>query len=191
MAVDITVWSATTSAGLLPRTPHTPTGSELVAARRAKEEKYSELLAGDRCRLVVMGIETGGRWSTEAVEFVDMFAGARAREAPPRRSAHLAWRGRWKRMLAVSCARAFARSVVSRLSDTVGADGPRLIWLTSSRRESRVARLMFQSRTDFQVFDEFPAESHSQFFLKKKLPPVLQPLRRCCLREEVGPNRLN
>ena len=77
--------------GSLPRTPHTQMG--LMAARRVKEEKYRELLVGDRCRLVVVGIETGGRWNPEAVEFVDMLAGARAREAPPvlRRSAHLAF----------------------------------------------------------------------------------------------------
>ena len=65
-----------------------------MAAMRDKEAKYSDLLVGDRCRLVVVGIKTGGRWSSEAVEFVDKMAGARAREAPPvlRRSAHLAWR---------------------------------------------------------------------------------------------------
>ena len=36
------------------------------------EHKYAELLQGDRCRLVVVGIETGGRWSTEALQFVEM-----------------------------------------------------------------------------------------------------------------------
>ena len=74
----------------------------------------------DRCRLVVVGIESGGRWSPEAVEFVDMLAGARAREAPLvlRRSAFLVWRGRWRRMLAVCSS--FANSMVSRSSDTVG-----------------------------------------------------------------------
>ena len=65
--------------------------------------EYRELLEGERCRLVVVGIETGGRWSTETVEFVDMMAGARAREVPPmlRQSAHLAWCGKWRRMLVV------------------------------------------------------------------------------------------
>ena len=88
-----------------------------------RTEVPRELLEGERCRLVVVGIETWGRWSTEAVEFFHMMAGARAREAPPvlRQSAHLAWRGKW--MLAVSCARAFANSLVSRVSDTLGTDG--------------------------------------------------------------------
>ena len=41
--------------------------------------------------LVVVGIETGGRWSSEAAEFVDMMAQAKAREAPQvlQRSVHL------------------------------------------------------------------------------------------------------
>ena len=59
-------------------------------ARRDKENKYAELLQGDRCRLVVVGMETGGR---QALQFVEMLAAARAREAPRvlRRSAFLAW----------------------------------------------------------------------------------------------------
>ena len=59
------------------------------------------LLEGDRCRLVVIGVETGGRFSPEAVNFVDALAAAKARDSPPvlRRS---------MRMLAVSCGRCFA-----------------------------------------------------------------------------------
>ena len=47
----------------------------------------------------MVGIETGGRWSTEALQFVEMLAAARAREAPRvlRRSAFLAWTRRWTR----------------------------------------------------------------------------------------------
>ena len=95
-------------------------------ARRDKEHKYAELLQGDRCRLVVVGIETGGRWSTEALQFVEMLAAARAREAPRvlRRSAFLAWTRRWSRMLSVSCGRAFANSLVSPSVDLQGTDGP-------------------------------------------------------------------
>ena len=57
----------------------------------------------------------GERWSTEAKEFVDSLAAARAREAPHIlwRSAFLGWRRRWSRMLAVSCARAFAAMLVA------------------------------------------------------------------------------
>ena len=83
LAVDITIRSATTAAGLPSANAAHTNGAVLMAARRDKEVKYRELLAGDRCRLVVVGIETGGRWSSEAAEFVDKMAGARARKAPP------------------------------------------------------------------------------------------------------------
>ena len=43
---------------------------------------------------VVVALETGGRWSPEAVEFVEQLAAARARDAPPslQRSSFLSWR---------------------------------------------------------------------------------------------------
>ena len=51
LAVDVTVCvGAATTDGVV-----------LVRARGEKERKYHELLAGERCRLVVVGIETGGR----------------------------------------------------------------------------------------------------------------------------------
>ena len=34
----------------------------------SKEEKYAELVEDSRCRLVVLGVETGGRWSSETVD---------------------------------------------------------------------------------------------------------------------------
>ena len=52
-------------------------------ARRSKERTYPELLNNRRCRLVVVGIEVGGRWSNEASNFICMLAKARARSSPP------------------------------------------------------------------------------------------------------------
>ena len=46
-------------------------------ARADKETKYAELLAGDRCRLVVVALETGGRWSSETIQFVESLASCR------------------------------------------------------------------------------------------------------------------
>ena len=43
-------------------------GASLAVARRRKERRYPELVAGDRGRLVVLGCEVGGRWSEEAWE---------------------------------------------------------------------------------------------------------------------------
>ena len=69
----------------------------------------------DRCRLVVFALETGGRWSQEFLQFVESLAAVRARDAPPAlfHSAALAWRRRWAQMIAVSCARSFASSLVA------------------------------------------------------------------------------
>ena len=74
----------------------------------------------------MVGIETGGRWSDEALGFVEMLAGAKARDASLalRRSAVLAWRRRWSRMLSISCSRTFACSLVSSPADAWdGTDG--------------------------------------------------------------------
>ena len=125
LAVDITLRSALTTIGEPCPNGATTNGAALQLARHLKEAKYWELLEGDRCRLVV-SVETGGRFSPEAVNFVDALAAAKARDSPPvlRRSAHLAWRRGWMRMLAVSCGRSFAASLVAGPSDVwSGTDG--------------------------------------------------------------------
>ena len=67
LAVDITLRCALTASGL-PR-PGAAVADGVVCrrTRAEKERKYTELLQGDRCRLVVIALETGGRWSPEAV----------------------------------------------------------------------------------------------------------------------------
>ena len=57
----------------------TTDGTQLGTARTRKEVKYRELLASRRCRLVVLAIEVGGRWSEEAVRFIRLLAKAKAR----------------------------------------------------------------------------------------------------------------
>ena len=74
LAVDITIRSVLTASGAaVPNTSHTD-GVVWLQARNEKERKFSELLAGDRCRFVVVGIETGGRRSAESVEFINCLA---------------------------------------------------------------------------------------------------------------------
>ena len=89
-------------------------GAVLVEARTDKETAYPELAASGRCRLVVIAIETNGRWSEEAVDMFRLLAFVKAREAPPamKWSVVLAWERRWKRMLATTCGVAFAASLV-------------------------------------------------------------------------------
>ena len=54
------------------------------APRRRKERAYPELARAHRCRLVVLAVEVGGRWSDEAASFIRSLARARALEAPAR-----------------------------------------------------------------------------------------------------------
>ena len=77
------------------------------------------ILTARRCVLVVVALETGGRWSREAAEFVEELSHARARAAPPllRFAAALAWQRRWTRMLAAACGLAFAHSLVAPAGD--------------------------------------------------------------------------
>ena len=46
---------------------HSP---KVNAARGRKETKYAEILRSRRCRLVVVALKVGGRWSDEALDFV-------------------------------------------------------------------------------------------------------------------------
>ena len=71
-----------TSVGAPRTTAATVNGAALTQARRDKEAKYAELARNERCRLVVIALETGGRWGTEALEFVADMASSRARDAP-------------------------------------------------------------------------------------------------------------
>ena len=44
------------------------------SSRADKERKYAELVNGDRCRLVVVAVEIGGRCSDEVVTLLDHLA---------------------------------------------------------------------------------------------------------------------
>ena len=59
------------------------------------------------------------------MKFIHSLASARSREtpAPLQRSAFLAWRRRWTRMLAFVCSRAFVGSLVSSGDALEGVDG--------------------------------------------------------------------
>ena len=114
LAVDITLRCVLSSVG----EPHSNTadvdGAALMVAREDKERIYPELTMSGRCRLVVVAIETGGRWSTEAVDFVRQLSFAKAWEAPSfmQFSTALAWERRWTRMLSTVCSLSFAASLV-------------------------------------------------------------------------------
>ena len=78
LAVDTTLVSPLTRSGEPRSRGGTYARAALQDARRNKERTYPELLQNGRCRLVVLGIEVGGRWSNEASNFIRMLANARA-----------------------------------------------------------------------------------------------------------------
>ena len=89
-------------------------GTALTEARRRKERTYPELMRSRRCRLIVLGIETGGRWSEEAARFVKLLAHAKARQAPRllQNSVAAALINRWTAQLTHAALQAFAASLL-------------------------------------------------------------------------------
>ena len=68
-------------------------GAGIERARQLHEDRYPELLSGDRGRPVVLGTETGGRWAPEALTILRNLAEAKSRASPEllRRSAQVVW----------------------------------------------------------------------------------------------------
>ena len=60
--VDITMRCALSSSGELHPVAADVDGSVLTQARRDEETTYPGLTTSERCRLVVVAIESGGRW---------------------------------------------------------------------------------------------------------------------------------
>ena len=114
MAVDITLRHYLTATGGAQAQASEKGERLLAAARGDKERKYSELLVSRRCKLVVIALSTGGRWSSEALKFVNALAFAKARAAPHylRKSAWLTWQRRWVRMLSIAAANSFATGLL-------------------------------------------------------------------------------
>ena len=109
LAVDTTLVSPLTRSGEPRSRGGTYAGAALQDARRNKERTYPELLQNRRCRLVVLGIEVGGRWSNEASNFIRMLANVRARSSPPSLQAatRAALVSRWSALLTHAAATPF------------------------------------------------------------------------------------
>ena len=61
LTVNCTLTSVVTSCGATCSNAATLKGAVSIQARRDKEVKHAELVAAERCRLLV-ALETGGRW---------------------------------------------------------------------------------------------------------------------------------
>ena len=97
-----------------------------TAARRKRRQTYPELDSGRKCRLVVFGLEVGGRWDAEAASFLRVLARARASATPALRpGAQAAWVLRWSGLVAVAAQRALATTFLELpLRTEPGAAGP-------------------------------------------------------------------
>ena len=71
---------------------------------------------GGRAKLVVLGVEVGGRWSSETRSFLSKLAHDRARSERflMRRRVEQAWRLRWGSLLSCAAARAVAMYLLER-----------------------------------------------------------------------------
>jgi len=126
LAVDTTLVSPVRRNGTPQPNAATTDGVQLQTARARKATKYHELLQSRRCRLVVLALEVGGRWSEEALTFVRLLAKAKARTVPQllRPAAQAAFFHRWTGMLAVAAQRALAATLLELpVDDAEGVDG--------------------------------------------------------------------
>ena len=133
LAVDTSLVSPLTRNGTARR------DDALRTARGRKEATYPELLAGGRCRLVVLALEVGGRWSEEAATFVWDLAAARSRSAPSalRKATAQAYYRRWTGLIAFAAANALAASLLEEpLAGTANVDGPEpeFTWVLTEAR---------------------------------------------------------
>jgi hypothetical protein len=139
IAIDTTFVSPLTRNGTARPRADRVDGEALRVARQRKEATYPELLQGGRCRLVVLAVEVGGRWSEEAATFVWHLAQARARSTPAllRKAAAQAYYRRWTGMLAYAAANALAASLLEEpLAGTANVDGPEpeMTWVLTEAR---------------------------------------------------------
>ena len=127
LAVDCTLVSPLRRDGTARRHAEVTPGAALRAAQRRKRRYvYPELIRSQRCRLLVFGVEVGGRWSDKAVEFLRKLARARAREAPRQLQSSVAYAllYRWSGLVAVAALRPFAASLLELpLSGVSNMDG--------------------------------------------------------------------
>ena len=145
LAVDATLRSPVMGDGSPRPRADWMDGATTEEAMIEKRRRCPELANGARCRLVVVGIETGGRFGHETVEFLRQLAIARSQTAPKllRGAAALAMERRWSRLLACTAARIGAASLrLDKQSLRVAsAAGPK-------RREPWLADVLADARRD-------------------------------------------
>ena len=126
LAIDTTLVSPLTGAAQPRRRGGQYAGAALHTARQNKERAYPELAGSNRCCLVVLAMEVGGRWSPEAVTFLRLIAQTKAREtpAPLRHIVVASFIARWSAILTHAVMQAFAASLLNQSADSaLSGDG--------------------------------------------------------------------
>lgn len=127
LAVDTTLVSPLGRDGSVRGRADTVPGCSVEeAARRKRRQVYPEFADSRRCRLVVFGLEVGGRWADEAASFIHQLARARARSVPAwaQAAATATWCQRWSALAAFAAHRALAASLLEQpLSGEDALDG--------------------------------------------------------------------
>ena len=111
VAVDTTLVCPVSRDGTArPGAAQAPGSAAQQAALRKRRVVYPELVAAQRCKLVVLGFEVGGRIDAEAIGFIRCLVASRARGVPARlrKAAVQASVHRRTGMLAVAAQRAYA-----------------------------------------------------------------------------------
>ena len=122
LAVDTTLVCALHRDGRPRRRAAVEDGVALTAARQRKEAMYPELVGrGARARLVVIGVEVGGRWAPETRHFLTQLARVKVCDETPlmRRRVEQAWRLRWG-VIAVMCGSPRSGDELARASGGLG-----------------------------------------------------------------------
>ena len=82
----------------------------MINLGRPSYRTYQELSLGEHAKLLVLGCETGGRWSHDALTILPLLAEARARSAPQllQKQLQAAMVSRWSATVAVAAQDALA-----------------------------------------------------------------------------------
>ena len=112
---DITVVSPLTRQGSERGSAANVDGRILSSAAARKRRRYSDVVQSGCSRLLVLGCETFGRWSADAISLIRDLARLKAREAPPvlRAAVQQAWSRRWWGLVSVGCQRAVGEALLA------------------------------------------------------------------------------
>ena len=114
VAVDVTLVCPIQRDGCPRPGADTEPGLALAQAEERKSRTYPEFGQQGRCKLVVLALEVGGRWSTATQTFLRALARGRALASPSHSRAALAHalQRRWGQMLTVAANTAFSSSLL-------------------------------------------------------------------------------